>query len=133
MARVMRMAADEPCFVAMDVADAFVESSQATPEDRERIEWVAMCVGSYLAEVDRPGQWATIHMPELGPWLAELERRELEDFCFTLAWLISYLGCYDELSPRNALRILSELSQWCDDRGLRVDVRAAAGPLPTIN
>lgn len=134
-ARAIELAAEEPTFIAMEVSDAFIMESRppATDHDRQRIEWVALWVGSYLAEVGRPGQWGSIHVPELAPGLADLDRPQLRDFCFTLAWLVSFLGVYDALSPACALRIISELAQWSEDRGLNVDVRAAAGPLPATN
>jgi hypothetical protein len=134
-ARAVMLAADEPTFIAMEVSDAFLARAKTPPSDRERerVEWVAMCVGSYLAEVGRPGQWGSIHVPELSPWLSSLDRRALRDFCFTLAWLVSFLGTCCDLSPGCALRIISELAQWSEDRGLNVDVRAAAGPLPAVN
>jgi hypothetical protein len=92
--------------LATETADALGVDSQA----RDELIGAALCVGQWLADAGRSGQWGTVDPDEVLRAMAFTDPLETGTFLFALAALYGHAGLRELVRPADARRVLRQIA-----------------------
>jgi len=92
--------------LATETADALGVDAQA----RDELVGAALCVGQWLADAGRPGDWETVDAGELLRAMAFSDPVETSTFLFALAALFGHAGLHDLVSRPAARAVLQQIA-----------------------
>jgi hypothetical protein len=94
----------------MTLATETADALGVDPQARDELVGAALCVGQWLADAGRPGEWETVEAGEVLRAMAFSEPIETGTFLFALAALFGHAGLEELVSRPAARRILGEIA-----------------------
>lgn len=111
-------------FIAMEVAEAFIEANETEDRDRDHIIEAALLVGQHLADCDIPGHWASFDAATFFPKLQGTNQHELVGLSIQVMALFQWLGLRDAIDIDRAAMISAQIRDHAPPNPILADFHA---------
>jgi hypothetical protein len=107
-----------PHIAAMTLATEAAEALSVDEDERRELIGTALCVGQWLAEIGRPGEWEAVEVAAVLEAMAFTDSFACSTFLFALTTLFGYAALQEQVRLPAARRVLREIRRLTDNRAV---------------